>query len=111
MGAEFRRSVNIRVQPFGADGGGFSGLGAETAGERRLNRSRPEDARTRAGDGDANRSVGENRDEHADQREARSALGKFLVSRPPRNRKRNAYHDLSRIERRFEQAGEEIVGG
>ena len=102
--------MNIRIQPVRRDGGRFGGLGREIPGKRRFNRTRPKNAGTGARNRHASRAVGEDRDEYANERETRSALVEFLVTGPSRNRKRNAHDDLFRIERRFEQVDEEIVG-
>src|SRR5690349_12642197 len=64
------RRVQVAVETFGAHGRGFRRCGRETLGERLLELARAEDARTSAGDSDAN-AARRLRDEHADEREAR----------------------------------------
>src|SRR5215470_16326740 len=99
MGAEFRRSMYIRIQTLGTDGDSFGCFGGETVGEGCLYRGSAKNAGTRARDGHANGTVGKDRNEHTNEREARSALMEFLVTGASRNGKRNAHDDLSRIER------------
>src|SRR5690606_11489233 len=109
MRAVCRAAMNVRDHVAGVDLDAFDRLAGDFFRERALHRGHAEDAAlARAGDGDPH-AFGILRDEHADQRVARCRIWELQVSGPDRYREAHARDDLALTERRFEQAGEEIV--